>query len=56
MHRLDSSIAAEHLWYGSTAGSEMDGETEQLKCVRIALLNSAALALFDCSYALCCAV
>ena len=34
----------------------MDDETEQLRCVRMALLDTAALALFDCGYAQCCAV
>ena len=59
MQRFDSSIAAEHLeelQFGSTAGSEMDGETEQLKYLRMALLDTAALALFNSGYAQCCAV
>lgn len=34
----------------------MDGETEQLKWVRMALLDTAVLALFECGYAPCCAL
>ena len=59
MQRLDPIIAAEHLEEvrsGSTSGSDMDSEAEQLKCVRMALLLTAALAFFNCGYAQCCAV